>query len=148
MDQLRDAIKKVLGPQPEPPAAPPDELPDPLRSDWVARMRALGADIPKDPSWGQLTQRSDKLVKELKAAGRGRESAELRSLAEEFAKARANKAWALVKARFAELDLPERTYRSLKQEDADPIKVVAKLRGAKGEALRGTGAQKLRDLLA
>lgn len=152
MDQLRDALKKVTGlpegpaaPVPAAPVAPP--LPDPMASVWVARLRALGADVPRDATWGQLTQRSQKLVKELKTAGRGRESAELAKLADDFARDRDTRAWALVKARFAELDLPERAYRALKQSDADPIRVWEKIRGVRGEALRGAGADRVREQL-
>lgn len=153
MDQLRDALQKLVGPpkaEATPPAAVPPAaaLPDPLRSEWIRRYRELGGEVPRDPSWGQLSQRSDKLVRELKAAGRKRESAELQKLREDFTREREARAWALVKARFAELELPERAYRALKQGEADPVKLVERLGGSRGESLRGMGADRLREALS
>lgn len=152
MDQLRDALKKVVpgATEPktaEPAVATPPGLPDPLESEWIRRFRQLGGEMPAGATWGQLTQRSDKLVRELKAAGRKRECSELQKLRDDFTKLREGRAWTLVKARFGELDLPERAYRALKQGDVDPVRLLERLTGRRGEALRGMGADRVRELL-
>jgi len=125
-----------------------DALPDPLSGPWVALLREHGVDVPTNPTMGQLVQRSDARARALKEGGRRREAEALTREKESFLKARAAKAWSLVKARFAELDLNEKAYRALKQEDADPERVLARLRGSRGEALRGAGAARLREVLA
>src|SRR5688572_7114946 len=143
MDHLRNALQGALGvpisaapaPQPEVPG-----LPDPLKSDWVALMRQLGAEVPKDATMGQLTQRSDLRAKALGDAGRGRDAAALKKAREDFVRDWEKLAWALVKERFAALDLPEKAYRSFKQEDADPVKLLTRLTNKRAEELRGMGA--------
>ncbi len=164
MNALKDALKTALGPAAdaaEKRTAPPlvardapvvsesalDSLPDPLKSDWIACMRRLGAEVPPAATMGQLTQRSDRRSRELKDAGRTREAAELLKNKEDFIRDRARRAWALVKARFDALELSDKAYRSLKQEDADPERILVKLRGNKGDALRGVGAARIRELL-
>lgn len=122
-------------------------LPDPLQSPWVAELRAQRVEIPKDASIGQLTSRSDVRCKELKAAGRTREAAALLQLKEQFLKEREKRAWEGVKERFSALELSEKAYRALKQEDADPVKVLARLTSKKSEELRGVGAARLKELL-
>lgn len=152
MDHLKQALAQALGrPAPEAsaaPAVPADGLPDPLRSAWVARLRQLGADVPAAPTMGQLTQRSDALARALKDQGRQREAKELASLKEGFLREREREAWARIKARFAELELPERAYRALKQEGADAEQVLARMAGRRGDALRGMGADRVRDALS
>jgi hypothetical protein len=148
MDHLRQALAKATGTTPAP-ATPsiPDPLPDPLLSPWVRQLRSLGADISAKPSLGQLRQRSDVLVKELKKGGRGRESAELQKLRDDFEKAREKAAWGEIKSRFEALALPERAYRALKQQEhLDPANVM-NLLIRKGETLKGAGADKVRDFL-
>lgn len=162
MNALKDALKSALVTSPVAPGASAplvarepvipaadvlDSLPDPLTSEWVACMRRLGAEVPNDPSMGQLKQRSDKRARELKLAGRGRDSAELTKQKEDFVRDRARRAWALVKSRFEALALSEKAYRSLKQEDADPERILLKLRGNKGDALRSAGAVRIREVL-
>jgi hypothetical protein len=134
-------------PERTPAATPGPALPDPVTSAWIARYRELGGEVPRSPTLGQLVQRSDALARALDADGRRREAAELRQGREAFVRDRAQRAWAAVKARFAELDLPEKAYRALKQEDMDPEAILPRLRGARGEALRGAGAARLRDHL-
>lgn len=151
MDQLKQALAQALGrPAPEASAAPAaaDGLPDPLQSPWVARLRQLCADLPAAPTLGQLTQRSDALARALKEQGRQREARELTALKEAFLREREREAWARIKARFAELELPERAYRALKQEGADAEKVLPRLAGRRGDALRGMGADRVRDALS
>ena len=159
MNSLADALRRaaadagVTVAQPAPDAAPAPvgspshDLPDPLASAWVTLLRQHGADVPATPTMGQLVQRSDGCARALKDAGRRREAEALTREKDTFLKARAAKAWALVKARFAELDLNEKAYRALKQEDADPERVLIRLRGARGDALRGAGAARLREAL-
>lgn len=146
MDHLRQALAKATGATP-PAAAPPDPLPDPLLSPWVRQLRTLGAEISAKPSLGQLRQRSDVLVKELKKAGRTRESSELQKLRDDYEKIREKAAWSEIKARFEALALPERAYRAIKQqENLDPANVL-NLLIRKGETLKGAGADKVRDFL-
>lgn len=155
MDHLRDALKAVFGePAPGPAAGkgaaeqPAFSLPDPYASDWIALLGRLGGDARPGGSLGQLTQRSDAHVRALKASGRGREAAALKKAREDFHRERERAAWAGVKARFAVLELPEKAYRALKQEEADPVGVLAKLKGERGEELRGAGAARVRDALS
>lgn len=149
---LLGALKQKGLPEPPPAPEPPPSsgaaaLPDPLQSAWVAELRAAGVDIPAGASIGQLTSRSDVRSKELKAAGRTREAQALTQLKEQFLRERDKRAWEQVKQRFADLELNEKAYRALKQEDADPVKVLARLTSRKSEELRGVGAARLRELL-
>jgi hypothetical protein len=141
---------------PEPVAAPPvaaaapigiAALPDPLQSEWVAAMRAQRVEIPAGATIGQLTSRSDVHAKELKGAGRARDAAALTQLKEQFLRERERRAWEMVKERFLALELNEKAYRALKQEGADPVKVLARLTSKKAEELRGMGAARVREVL-
>ena len=138
--------KPLAAPAGAPVASP--VLPDPLASDWIALHRSLGGDVPRDPTIGQLTQRSDALARTLEASGRKREAAELRRLKDAWVRERGRRAWGFVKDRFEALALSDKAYRALKQEDADPERILTRLRGPKGEALRGVGAAKLREALS
>jgi hypothetical protein len=94
-----------------------------------------------------LRQRSDALVRELKAAGRGRDAAALQQLREDYEKLRTRTAWGLIKERFEELNLSERAYRAIKQQEGlEPVDVLARLK-KHGENLMGAGADKVRDTL-
>lgn len=157
MNALADALRKAAAAAgqtlPEPAAAPPSgpaapQLPDPSESSWIELLRRHGVEIPREPTMGQLVQRSDACSRSLKDAGRRREAEALTGEKDSFLRARAARAWALVKARFAELDLSEKAYRALKQEEADPERVLVRLRGDRGEALRGVGAARLREALS
>jgi len=146
MDQLRNALSAATGAKmPAPP--PSDGLPDPLGSEWVARLRELRVDVPREPTMGQLIQRSDAMGRQLEAQGRKRDAVALKGLKESFLKEREKAAWAKLKERFADLALSEKTYRTLKAEEVDPEKVLVKLRGERGEALRGAGHARLREVL-
>ena len=152
MDPRFKSLEALRGALPEGPAAPEPvavpELPDPMKSAWVARLRQEGVAIPAGPTMGQLVQRSAARVRELEAEGKGRAAKELAALQARFQAERTDKAWALVKARFDALALPERAYRALKQNGSDPVKVWEKVQGARGEKLRGAGADRLRELLS
>lgn len=147
MDHLKQALSHALGRPAAEPAARSDDLPDPLQSAWIQRLRELGGEVPPSPSMGQLTQRSDALARALQASGRARLARELTSLKEGFLRDREREAWSRVKLRFAELELPDRAYRALKQEETNPEKLLPKLTGRRGEALRGMGADRLREAL-
>jgi hypothetical protein len=154
MDDLRNALAKALGttPAPAPAAAAATPggdaaLPDPLKSDWIALLRQLGGDVPANATMGQLTQRSDLRARQLADAGRKREAAELRKAREDFERDREKRAWSFVKERFEALGLSEKTYRSLKQEGADPVKLLGRLTSRRAEELRGMGAARLREEL-
>lgn len=145
MDQLRQALSGHFTERP----AKEDPLPDPLRSPWGEQLRRMldrGA-LPAQPSLGQLRQRSDALVKELKNAGRRREGEELQKLRDAFEKEREKIAWGLIKEAFEAQQLPDRAWRALKQApDADPVAILQRLRKAK-DALAGAGADRVRDTL-
>lgn len=152
MDQLRNALRGALGdaapPTPPTPTAPPepDPLPDPYTSGWIERLRAYEP-VAAGMTLGQLTQRSDARSRALKEAGRSRDAQALKEAKEGYLRDREKRAWAAVKERFGQLELPEKAYRALKQEEANAEKVLTRLRGAKGEALRGAGAARVRDAL-
>lgn len=151
MDQLRNALKGALGTPETPAAAPaaPDvpALPDPLKSEWIALYRRLGGEVPPNARMGQLTSRSDVRARALADAGRKFDANALKKAREEFERDREKRAWALVKDRFAALELSEKTYRSLKQEEVDPVKLLTRLTSRKAEELRGMGAARLREEL-
>jgi hypothetical protein len=145
MDQLKNALSSALGQKPPEETAP--ILPDPARSEWAMALIQSGANLPAKPTLGQLRARSDALVKELKNAGRKRESAALQSLRDEFEKEREKLAWAAIKERFEEQALSERAYRALKQTpQVDAVEVLNRLLKSKG-TLQGAGADKIRDTL-
>lgn len=150
MDHLRSALAQALGrPEtaPEPPAPETPGLPDPLKSDWVALLRQLGGEVPANATIGQLVQRSDARSRALADAGRRRDADALKKAREDFERDRDRRAWSLVKDRFAALELSEKTYRSLKQEEVDPVKLLTRLTSRRSEELRGMGAARLREEL-
>jgi hypothetical protein len=148
LDQLRNALKNAIGGDLEARDAPPPPLGDPLESEWGKLLRSYGGDIAPGMTMGQLTQRGVARAKALKDAGRGREADQLKKAQEEYLRDREKRAWALVKERFAALELPEKAYRALKQEGADVEKVLTRLLGRRAEELRGAGAARVRDALA
>ncbi len=147
MDTLRNALAGALGVEARAPLDKAEGLPEVAASEWVALLRRNGADLPAEPTIGQVQARSDALGRRWKAEGRHREREALEKLRSSYEKELAKEAWARVKLRFAELDLPDRAYRALKQEEADPVKLLGHLAGARGEKLRGLGAEKVRDSL-
>lgn len=155
MGTLQDALKNAIKPEQSgslvaadaPPPVGVALLPEPAKSDWAARLRALGVPVPADAGSASLVQRTAALIKELDRTGRTRESKEIGRLRDEFLREREKRAWEGVKARFAEMDFPEKTYRALKQESADPEKVLARLYTRRAEEWRGIAAAKLRDQL-
>lgn len=149
MDQLRQALSGHFTPSGN--AAAPtsidDLLPDPARSPWAEALRGAGVSLPARPTLGQLRQRSDALVKELKTAGRRRDAEGLQKLRDAFEKEREKVAWSLIKESFDQHSLPERAWRALKQApDADPVAILQKIRKL-GASLAGAGADRVRDAL-
>jgi hypothetical protein len=169
---LQDALKKALPGTPA--AAPRDEgapsptassagrplavteavgptgvaaLPSPADSEWGRSLRGHGVQIRPDAGVSALVQATVGVLRRLVEAGRRREARELESQRDEFCRRRERLAWEAVKARFAELELPERTYRALKQEGADPEKALARLHTRRAEEFRGMGAARLRESL-
>lgn len=155
MGTLQNALKAAIKPEQSASLTANDApapvgvalLPDPVKSDWAARLRALGVPVPADAGTASLVQRTAALIKELDRTGRSREGKEVGRLRDEFVRDREKRAWEGVKARFGEMDFPEKTYRALKQEGADPEKVLARLYTRRAEEWRGIAAAKLRDQL-
>lgn len=87
-------------------------------------------------------------MKQLNTAGRRREAEALARLRDDWLRDQERRTWDRVKARFAELELPEKAYRALRQEKGvHAHKVLARLRTRKAEDLRGAGAARVRDWL-
>ena len=122
-------------------------LPRPEGTAWAKLLEAAGVRPDRDAPVAQWVQRTAGAVKQLDAQGRKREAKELARARDEFVSNREKKAWEGVKARFEALELPEKTYRALKQEEADVEKVLARLHTRRAEEWRGMAAAKLRDLL-
>lgn len=155
MGTLQDALKTAIKPEQSGSLVAADApapvgvalLPDPVKSEWAVRLRALGIAFPPDAGTASLVQKTAALLKELERTGRIREAKEVGRLRDEFVRDREKRAWDGVKARFAEMDFPEKTYRALKQEGADPEKVLMRLFTRRAEEWRGIAAAKLRDQL-
>lgn len=160
MSDLRSQLIAKLGAIiPEPSEDPKGALPgaatlDPeahLGTPWIAllrKVRVAGAPpVPPKPSLQAARQLTDKAARALKEAGQARAARELVDARADFLKKREKEAWSLVKARFTELELPERTYRALKQSEADPEKLWMKLRKADPAELGALGADRLRERL-
>lgn len=158
MSDLRSQLIAKLGASPpaEAPAAP-SAAPDPLHADahldtpWLALLRAARAPglaaVPPKPSLNAAKQLTDKAVKALKGAGAAREARALDDARQDYLKRREKLAWAELKRQFTACDLPERSYRALKQAEVDPEKALAKLRRQDPAALKAMGADRLRDAL-
>lgn len=153
MGTLQDALKSAVAGSSslvETPVSAPVGvalLPSPLLGPWADRLRASGVSLAKDVVPAFLVQKTAALLKDLERNGRNREARELAKLRDDFMRDREKKAWELVKARFAELDFPEKTYRALKQEGAEPERVLAKLYTRRAVEWQGLAAAKLRDQL-
>jgi len=148
---LQDALKKALagaspaglvasapppaGPAPAPAGAA--ALPGPEGSPWL-ELLARHRPVPAGASVGRLRQETDQLVKELDKSGNARAARELGQARDAYLKRRESEAWALVKTRWAELQLPERLYRRLKTEDDLPVeRVLEKLHTKRAATFSG-----------
>lgn len=157
---LKSQLEARFGPAspeaPRPTTPGPAPLPDldpnaHLGTPWMTLLKAARApglpSVPPKPSIPAARQLTDKTVKALKAAGQDRAARALNDARDDFLKKREKEAWSLIKGRFTDLDLPERAYRALKQGDADPEKLWARLRKASPDDLKPMGADRLRDFL-
>ncbi|MBM4368128.1 MAG: hypothetical protein FJ102_18095 [Deltaproteobacteria bacterium] len=155
MSTLQDALKKAIQPGAavearELAAGPPvgvAALPQVAASEWARLLRDGGVSLPADAAVATYQQKTAGVVKDLERAGRSREARALASARDEFLRLRERKAWEGVKARFEELGLPEKAYRAIKQEGADPEKVLGRLYTRRAEEWRGIAAARLRDTL-
>ncbi len=155
MSTLQDALKKAIQPGAavearEVVSGPPvgvAALPAAATSEWARLLRDHGVSLPADAVVATYQQKTAGVVKELERAGRSREARALASARDEFLRLREKKAWEGVKARFEALGLPEKAYRAIKQEGADPEKVLARLYTRRAEEWRGIAAARLRDTL-
>lgn len=159
MQDLRSQLVSKLGATP-PPEDTDDAVtaPDPLGPtghqdcEWFARLTGLlplGAveALPADAKLARCVQATAQAIKVLKRSGRGGEAKALGKLRDEYLARRAKLAWARVKARFVEVGASDKAYRSLKQGDADPERVLQALDTLRPELLQGASPRKLRELL-
>lgn len=159
MGTLQDALKGAVAAgaggtalqaeEPAPAGAPVGvaALPRPEGTPWAEWLRRAGQCPPPGAPVAAFVQKTAALVKDLERGGRGREARELAHLRDEFLRLRERRAWEGVKARFAELELPEKAYRAIKQEGVEPERVLARLHTRRAEGYRGLAAAKLRDQL-
>lgn len=144
MDQLRNALSGA-GLEGDAAAAAKSRAPkgpDLYGTEWV-RLLGRFTTVPKGKSQGNLENLLHKTVKELKARGQKRDSRELADLHSGWRKKVDKQAWASVKARFAELELSDKSYRATKQGFKDPAKLLAKLTTRKAEEFRGASTKRL-----
>ena len=133
--------------EPDPPAPEAEAEPDPNDSDW-ARCLARHVSIPPGAGLARLRQLSDVQVKALKKQGRKRDAKELARLRDDWLRKAERRAWAKVKARFAELELSDKAYRALKQQGRrSPDKLLKRLNTRAAEDMRGAGAARVREWL-
>lgn len=159
MKSLQDALRDALPPSAPAAAAAPlaarepaplvgvATLPRPPGTSWAEQLALHGVRPDRDAPIGQWVQKTAGALKLLEANGRKHDVRALKQARDEFLKAREKKAWEGVKARFEELELPEKAYRALKQEGADVEKVLAKLYTRKAEEWRGVASNRVRDAL-
>lgn len=155
--QLADAFGVAVPAETE--AAPvADSVPDILSADahlrdpWMDRLRTLAATnssvtLAREPKPGQARQVTDQLIRILKKSGRKREATELSRLRSDFNARRAKAAWGSIKQQFQGMGLSDKAYRGLKQGNADPLKVLQKLKKADSGELSTMGAKRLREYL-
>ena len=158
VEYARAAAKLGATAPPEDPADESLTAPDPLgptghlgSAGFVLLRETLpvggAAAIPADAKLARCQQATAQAIKALKKSGRGREAKALGKLRDEYLARRAKLAWGLVKARFSEAGPREKAYRSLKQGDADPERILVALGKLPPEGLRGAGARRLRGPL-
>jgi glutamyl-tRNA reductase len=123
-------------------SAPTAAAPDVYATAWVTCLKRHTTVQPRR-SVAHLEQLVHRTVKDLKKAGRKRDARELAELFSAWNKKEIKETWAKIKARFAELELSEKAYRSLKQSKADPRKALAKLVSRRAEEFRGASAKRV-----
>ena len=163
MKSPQDALRGALVTEPAPPTgapsppplaarepAPPSGvalLPKPAGGAWAELLAVYGVRPDRDAPVGQWVQKTAGVLRQLETAGRRYDVRALKQARDEFLKQREKRAWEGVKARFEELDLPDKAYRALKQEGADVEKVLARLHTRRAEEWRGISASRVRDAL-
>lgn len=159
MKSLQDALRGALPAAPTASSGPPlaareagppvgvAALPRPPGTAWAELLAVHGVRPERDAPIGQWVQKTAGVLKQLEANGRKHDVRALKQARDEFLKSREKRAWEGVKARFEELDLPEKAYRALKQEGADVEKVLAKLHTRRAEEWRGIASNRVRDAL-
>ncbi|MEC7948254.1 MAG: hypothetical protein VX265_11875 [Myxococcota bacterium] len=160
MQDLRSQLVAKLGATlpPEDAADDPVTVSDPLGpsghldSPWVCMLRELlplggVAPMPPDAKLARCQQVTAQVVKLLKKSGRAADARTLAKLRDEYVARRAKVAWARVKRRFSELGASEKAYRSLKQGNADPERILRNMDRMDREMFEGAGARRLRELL-
>jgi hypothetical protein len=150
---LSDALKGALGgakdlkardqPKPAKVASLVEELAD---SPWLEMLRDRGP-VPADAGLSRLIDISNKLQKTLKGQGQGRAAKTLSRLQSDAVGKLQKAAWAKIKQRFADLGLPEKSYRRLKQSKTDPHKLLAKLTTRRAEGYQGAGDKQIKEWL-
>ncbi len=160
MSDLKSQLAARFGapsPEPEPPtpAADPGILGEFAHVDtpWLVALRKAARSLPSPPEIGprpklaHAMQVTGQVMRELKAAERKGQSKELAGLRDDWLARRDKAAWAAVKLIFAEYELPDRAYRALKQEGAEPFKALERLRATPRDELSAMGATRLKALL-
>lgn len=160
MKDLRSQLISKLGATapPEDDTGDPVTAPDPLGptghqdSAWFARLEELlpvgaVAALPADAKLARCQQATAQAIKVLKKSGRGGEAKALGKARDEYLARRAKLAWSRVKSRFVEVGASDKAYRSLKQGDADPERILRALNKLRPEALQGASPRRLRELL-
>jgi hypothetical protein len=160
MQDLRSQLVSKLGatPPPEDAADDPVTAPDPLGptghedSAWFVRLREMlpvggVAAIPANAKLARCQQATAQAMKALKKTGRAGDAKALGKLRDEYLARRAKLAWGRVKSRFTEVGASEKAYRSLKQGDADPERILKALDKLRPESIRGASPRRLRELL-
>jgi hypothetical protein len=123
-----------------------------LATPWLSALLAAAGQqrdlkVPRAPSLNAARQLHDRLIKKLKAQGRGRERADLNDLRSRYLKRREKTAWSRLKAQLSDLDVPAKLYRSLKQSGVDPEKVLDRIAKAGDARLRTMNLAELRIAL-
>ena len=99
-----------------------------LESSWLQALipaaRRAGIKVPDRPSLEAAKQLHDRLSKQLKTSGRGRERKDLIAERSRYLKKREKVVWARLKSILEESGVSDRFYRSLKQGKVDPERVL------------------------
>ena len=122
-----------------------------LGTDWIRLLRTLGPSMQQtvkaDLSLNAARQVTDRTLKALKAANRGRDRAALTKARSEYLKKREKFAWSRLKEDLSRRGGPQKAYRAIKQSSVDPEQALRKL-ARLPEDLSSYGANRLRDALS
>ena len=152
MDQLRDALKGVGMHQQAHPSSSEARPGVPLaeqglyENEWV-RLLGRFATVQKGRTSTHLEHLLHATVKELKKKGNKRDARDLADLHDAWRKRVDKQTWAAAKARFAELELSEKTWRAVKQNAKDPAKLLERLNTRRAEEYRAAGTKRVQEWL-